>query len=190
MKKNFAFLTLTLLVLFIYPANAMATSLTIQSPAGALEVGNTYDFTVKIDTEGKKIADLDFDIDCDPRYAQFVDLVKGDFFDNVEYTPPGADGKTMATGKLTASKSGAGDAAITGQKIIADAPAGTAICAVSLVIPGSGSAAITVTPVARGGTNEEATTLPQSGIYDSFVSFALLGLAATAVGIYFKKKSY
>ena len=164
-------------------------TLTVSSPSETLEIGKVFDYNVNIDTEGAKVADQDFDIDCDPRYSQFVDLVKGEFFDNVEFTPPGADGKIMATGKMASAKEGSGDAAITGQKIIAEAPTGTALCAVSLVVPGSGSVSASVTPRPLGGGKTE-TTLPRSGVYDSFFTFLALGMGATAAGIYFKRKTY
>jgi hypothetical protein len=173
-KILFGISSLIVLTMFAMPAHAV--ELSVEAPNETLTRGQTFDFKVNIDTQGKSITKQSIIFSYDKTLVEFANILEaGDFFDSVGYQPD-PSGKILLVGESAKAKSGTGLVAIVKMKIIATSAGSTQLCsAVPLDITP------TVTPPRPSPTTRIAQptarpTTPVTGSATNMIGGTVIGL--------------
>ncbi len=115
------------LLSLISPRKVFATQFKLFAPSGTLERGQTYDFTIEVDTEGESLTQTQIGLTYDTKYLEFEGITPGDTF-SVVSSQDLSEGKILITGSNDEEYSGSGTFAYAKFKIIANAPGETELC--------------------------------------------------------------
>ena len=145
-----------------------ATQFKLFAPSGTLERGQTYYFTIEVDTEGESLTQTQIGLTYDTKYLEFEGATPGDTF-SVVSSQNISEGKILITGSSDQEYSGSGTFAYAKFKIIANAPGETELCVLW---------APSITP------SEQPTSIPtQSSKHIPKTGGAVLGLYSQIAGV-------
>lgn len=187
------FVLLALSVAFNPQASYAAVSFTIDAPSGQLTRGQSYDFTVNINTGTEALTTTQANVTYDTVALQLVSVTQGNFFDSVTYQET-TSGTILLTGTNAAAKSGSGTFAVIKFTLIATSAGSTTLCTVAPVTSptptGPAPSATPTVPVGPSLTPEPTaplpTNIPQAGSITGWqvgVIASLVLLALGAVGM-------
>lgn len=169
------------LFLFIFISPVYAVDLSVEAPSQTLVRGQTFDFKVNIDTQGKSITKQSMIFSYDPAVVQFANILSaGDFFDSVGYQPD--TGKILIVGESAKAKSGTGLVATVKMTITADSAGSTQLCTVSALDITPTKAP--VKPSATGQPTRRPTT-PVTGIGTNMIGGTVIGLMMLMASVTF-----
>jgi len=131
MNKTKLFLIFLIITFFFFlPSTAYAIKFDLiapQPPAGGFTRGQTVQFTINIDTQGKTVNSTQIGMTYDTRYLEYVSTTPGNAMTSVSTNNLG-EGKLIFSGENQSGFSGQGTFAYVNFKIIAQAPGQTELC--------------------------------------------------------------
>ncbi|MFA6005923.1 MAG: cohesin domain-containing protein [Patescibacteria group bacterium] len=142
-------------VLFPHLSHA-AISFTMDAPSGELTRGESYDFTVSINTGTDAVTTTQANVNYDSAALQLVSVTQGNFFDSVTYQQTGT-GTVLLTGTNSTAKSGSGSFAILKFTLVATSAGSTELCTVS---PVDNTPSLTPSPTPGAGEGPTVTPVP------------------------------
>lgn len=121
-------------------------------PSGTLTRGQSYDFTVNINTNGELVNQATAYVTYESQYLQYESYANGDFFSTVTVTP--GSGRIDLTGQTTSAKSGSGTFVTIRFKLTAESAGSTELCTVTGTTPAAPTTAPLqcFSPCTTGGT--------------------------------------
>ncbi len=183
MKKITVFLLTLFLCFFIfisYLKPALAVSYSLVAPSETLTRGETYTFTINIDTDDATITTGEIGMTYESEYLEYVSTTPGAAMDSVTTTQNNTETLTL-TGTNSDGFNGSSVFAYVKFKLIAASAGSTTLCA--LWVP---SGTPTPTPTGTTSTNEPTSTpavtsLPTSGATGKGTLATYLGIAFVVV---------
>ena len=175
--KQYSILSLSILLFSMIVAAkspVFATRLDLIAPSGTLQRGQSYNFTIDIDTQGESLSSITTGLKYETQYLELEGVTPGNSF-SVISTQNVSDGKITITGTNDQPFSGSGVFAYAKFKIIATAPGETQVCA--LWQPNSNP---TNTPV----PSENATNTPAPATKLAKTGITKIGRYSQIVGIF------
>jgi hypothetical protein len=143
----------------VYPhVSQAAVSFTIDAPSGDLTRGESYDFTVSVNTGTDAVTTTQANVNYDTTVLQLVSVTQGNFFDSVTYQQTGT-GTVLLSGTNTTAKSGSGSFAVIRFTLTATSTGSTTLCTVT---PVDNAPSPTVTPTPGAGGGPSVTPVPTS----------------------------
>jgi len=125
--KKIILITISFLFMFFSPKKSFATKYRLDLPSGTFERGQSYDFTINIDTQGATVNSGTIGVNYDTQYLEYVGVTAGETMTEVSSSPAG-DGRLILNGTNTNGFNGTGVFAKITFKLIAQAPGETQIC--------------------------------------------------------------
>lgn len=187
MKKIIVFFLVIYSYLLILPCflnPALAVSYSLVAPADTLTRGETYTFTINIDTEDATITTGSIGMTYETEYLEYVSTTPGAAMDSVTTTQT-STGTLVLDGTNSNGFNGSSVFAYVKFKLIATSAGSTTLCA--LWVP-SGTPTSTPTPTGTSTSTTEptstpaVTSLPTSGATGKGMIATYLGL--TLIGVF------
>lgn len=188
-KKTISSLIFILIFyLFILSKSVLAIRYNLVLPSGPFERGQSYEFTIRIDTQGETITSGSIGMTYDTQYLEYISTTPGEAMTSVS-TNRIENGKLLLSGNNSNGFSGTGVFAKVTLKLIAQAPGETTLCV--LWNPETSPTPNPTSPPQEPTNPPQATALPTSGETKKTITASFLALGmfiSSGIFFYFNKK--